>query len=113
MLSVDGSTGSASTNQTATFGHTPSDTAEEALAVPAKGSSVHGNPEGLGTPTPKDHGNVASSRRPRSPVSGAIREVSSSSRHSASSPRLKTSVIRRTKSSPETGQHESVRVGPN
>ena len=84
------------------------------MAVPAKGSSIHGgNPEGLGTPTPKDHGNLASSRRPRSPVmSGAIREVSSSSRHSASSPRRKTSVIRRTKSSPETGQHESVRIGP-
>ena len=113
MLSVDGSTGSASTNQTATFGCTPSDTTEEALAVPAKRSSIHGNPEGLGTPTPKDHGSLASSRRPRSPVmSGAIREVSSSSRHSASSPRRKTSVIRRTKSSPETGQHESVRVGP-
>ena len=112
MLSVDGSSGSASTNQTATFGYTPSDTAEEALAVPARGSSIHGNPEGLGTPTPKDHGNLASSRRPRSPVtSGAVREVSSSSRHSASSPRRKTSVIRRTKSSPETGQHESVRVG--
>ena len=45
-------------------------------------------------------------------MSGAIREVSSSSRHSASSPRRKTSVIRRTKSSPETGQHESVRIGP-
>ena len=113
MLSVDGSAGSASTNQTATFGHTPSDTAEEALAVPAKGSNVHGNPEGLGAPTPKDHDNLASSRRPRSPVmSGAIREVSSSSRHSASSPRRKTSVIRRTKSSPDTGQHESVRIGP-
>ena len=42
MLSVDGSTGSASTNQTATFGCTPSDTAEEALAVPAKRSSIHG-----------------------------------------------------------------------
>ena len=88
-------------------------TAEEALAVPAKGSSIHGNPEGLGTPTPKDYGSLASSRRPRSPVmSGAIREVSSSSRHSASSLRHKTSVTRRTKSSPETGQHESVRVGP-
>ena len=112
MLSVDGSSGSASTNQTATFGYTPSDTAEEALAVPARGSSIHGNPEGLGIPTPKDHGNLASSRRPRSPVtSGAVREVSWSSRHSASSPRRKTSVIRRTKSSPETGQHESVRVG--
>ena len=71
------------------------------------------DPEGLGTPTPKDHGNLASSRRPRSPVmSGAIREVSSSSRHSASAPRRKTSVIRRTKSIPETGQHELVRVGP-
>ena len=82
MLSVDGSSGSASTNQTATFGYTPSDTAEEALAVPARGSSIHGNPEGLGTPTPKDHGNLASSRQPRSPVtSGAVREVSSSSRH--------------------------------
>ena len=112
MLSVDGSSGSASTNQTATYGYTRSDTAEEALAVPARGSSIHGNPEGLGTPTPKDHGNLASSRRPRSPVtSGAVREVSSSSRHSASSPRRKTSVIRRTKSSPESGQHESVRVG--
>ena len=61
MLSVDGSTGSASTNQTATFGCT------QALAVPAKGSSIHKNPEGLGTPTPKDHGSLASSRRPRSP----------------------------------------------
>ena len=101
MLSVDGSSG-----------YTPSDTAEEALAVPARGSSIHGNPEGLGAPTPKDHGNLASSRRPRFPVtSGAVREVSSSSRHSASSPRRKTSIIRRTKSSPETGQHESVLVG--
>ena len=43
-------------------------------------------------------------------TSGAIREVSSSSRHSTSSPRRKTSVIRKTKSSPVTGQHESERV---
>ena len=109
MLSVDGSSGSARTNQTATFWYTPSDTAEEALAVPARGSSVHGNPEGLGTPAPKEHGNLASSRPPL--TSGAVREVSSSSRRSASSPRRKTSVVRRTKSSPETGQRESGRVG--
>ena len=93
MLSVDGSSGSSSTNQTATFGYPASDTTEEALAVPAKGSSIRNNVEGLGTPTPKDHGSPASPRRPRSPVtSSAIREVSSSSRHSTSSPRRKTSV---------------------
>ena len=45
MLSVDGSSGSASTNQTATFGYPASDTAEEALAVPARGSSIRNNPE--------------------------------------------------------------------
>ena len=110
---MDGSSGSASTNQTATFGYGASDTAEQALAVPATGSSVRDNPEGLGTSTPKDRGSLVFPRRPRSPVtSGAIREVSTSSRHSASSPRRKTSVIRKTKSSPETGQHEVDRVNP-
>ena len=103
---MDGSSGSASTNQTATFGYGASDTAEQALAVPA-------NPEGLGTSTPKVRGSLVSPRRPRSPVtSGAIREVSTSSRHSAFSMRRKTSVIRKTKSSPETGQHEVDRVNP-
>ena len=113
MLSVDGSSGFTSTNQVATFGYGASDTSIDALAVPAKGSSIRNHPEGLGTPTPKDRGSLVSPRRPRSPVaSGAIREVSTSSRHSASSPRRKTSVIRKTKSSPETGQHESERVSP-
>ena len=41
-----------------------------------------------------------------------IREVSSSSRNGASSLRRRNSVIRKTKSSPEAGQHESERVSP-
>ena len=56
MLSVDGSSGSASTNQTAAFGYSMSDTAEEAIALPARPGTMKNDLEGLGTPTPEERG---------------------------------------------------------
>ena len=110
MLSVEASSGSTSTNQTATFGYSMSDTAEDAQAAPARGTSIKNEPEGHGTPTPRDRHSPGSTRRPRSPVvSGAVREVSTSSRHATPSPRRKASVIRKSKSSPEAAMQDPER----
>ena len=99
MLSVEASSGSTSTNQTATFGYSMSDTAEEVRVAPARGTAIKDQPEGHGAPIPRDRNSPGSTRRPRSPVaSGAVREVSSSSRHATPSPRRKASFGYRTAS---------------
>ena len=54
ILSVDGSFRSASTNQTATFGYSMSDNAEEVPAALARGLAMKNDPERLGTPIPKE-----------------------------------------------------------
>ena len=80
MLAMEASSGSTSTNQTAAFGYSMSDTVEELHAAPARGTAIKDKPEGHGTPTPRDRNSPGSTRRPRSPIaSGAVREVSSSS----------------------------------
>ena len=95
MLSVEGSSGSASTSPTATFEHPMSDTAEDAPAAPACGVLMKDVSEGLGAPPPVERGWSSASRRPRSPlVSGANCKISTSSRHGSVSARRKTSPSR-------------------
>ena len=99
MLSLEGSLGSTSTNQTASVGYSMTDAAEEAHAVPARGAAIKINPEGLGNSTPKVRERITGSPcKHRSPLSsGAIREVSTSSRIGTTSPRRRTSIIHKAK----------------
>ena len=77
-----------------------------------RGTAIKDKPEGHVTPTLRDRNFPGSTRRPRSPVvSGAIREVSSSSRHATPSPRRKASVIKKSKSSPESAAQGPERGG--
>ena len=104
--------GSTSTNQTATFGYSMSDTAEEEHVAPARGTAIKDKLEGHGTPTPRDRKFPGSTRRSQSPtVSGPVREVSSSSKHATPSPRRKASVIKKSKSSPESAAQHPERGG--